>query len=151
MSDLKTVLPQLRFNADGLIPVIAQDATTKEVLMLAWMNTEALQQTVATGRATYWSRSRGELWRKGDTSGHQQFVQDISYDCDGDTILLAVKQLGAACHNGTRSCFETGKIAVPAAAPVTAEFENSEQVSGQLTAADRQAAGDGTQEGAEND
>lgn len=132
MSDIETVLPQLRFNTEGLIPVIAQDANTKEVLMLAWMNLQALQQTVATGRATYWSRSRGELWRKGDTSGHQQFVQDISYDCDGDTILLTVQQLGAACHNGTRSCFETGKITVQAASR-------------------QPAAADGTQEGAEND
>jgi len=91
---------------DGLIPVIAQDAETKEVLMLAYMNREAWEKTLQTGKATYWSRSRNVLWLKGETSGHVQLVKDIFIDCDDDTILLHVKQLGeAACHTGYKSCF----------------------------------------------
>lgn len=94
-----------KFNADGLIPAIAQDAATGDVLMLAWMNTDAFAATIETGRATYWSRSRQELWRKGDTSGHIQEVEDILIDCDQDTVLLKVRQTGAACHTGRQSCF----------------------------------------------
>ena len=91
---------------DGLIPVIAQDADTKEVLMLAYMNERAWEATVQTGKATYWSRSRNSLWLKGETSGHVQLVKDIFIDCDDDTILLLVSQLGdAACHTGYKSCF----------------------------------------------
>ena len=88
-----------------LIPAIAQDAQTGEVLMLAYMNLESLAQTLATGRATYWSRSRNELWVKGATSGHTQEVVSISLDCDGDALLLKVNQVGAACHTGDKSCF----------------------------------------------
>jgi phosphoribosyl-AMP cyclohydrolase len=88
-----------------LIPAIAQDATSGEVLMLAYMNTESLAQTLATGQATYWSRSRNELWVKGATSGHTQEVISISLDCDGDSLLLKVNQVGAACHTGDKSCF----------------------------------------------
>jgi phosphoribosyl-AMP cyclohydrolase len=88
-----------------LIPAIVQDSTTHEVLMLAYMNRAALTQTMETGRATYWSRSRNELWIKGATSGHFQDVQSISLDCDSDTILLQVIQTGAACHTGERTCF----------------------------------------------
>ena len=94
-----------RFNADGLIAAIAQDAATGEVLMLAWMNAEALRLTLETGQATYWSRSRGELWIKGETSGHRQKVVSIALDCDQDAVLLSVEQSGAACHTGRRSCF----------------------------------------------
>ena len=91
---------------DGLIPVIAQDADTKEVLMMAYMNEQAWEKTVETGKATYWSRSRNSLWLKGETSGHVQLVKDIFIDCDDDTILLMVSQIGeAACHTGYRSCF----------------------------------------------
>lgn len=91
---------------DGLLPAIAQDAETGEVLMLAWMNQEAYDETLRTGRACYWSRSRGKLWRKGEESGNWQEVQAIYVDCDQDTILLKVKQLGgAACHEGFKSCF----------------------------------------------
>ena len=90
----------------GLLPVIAQDHETGEVLMLAYMNQEAFEKTLATGKAHYWSRSRGKLWLKGETSGHVQMVKEILLDCDGDTILLKVEQLGgAACHKGYRSCF----------------------------------------------
>jgi len=88
-----------------LIPAIAQDAQTGEVLMLAYMNLESLAQTLATGRATYWSRSRSELWVKGATSGHTQEVVSISLDCDGDALLLKVNQVGAACHTGDKACF----------------------------------------------
>jgi phosphoribosyl-AMP cyclohydrolase len=89
----------------GLLPAIAQDADTREVLMVAWMNAEAYAETVRTGRAVYFSRSRGKLWRKGEESGHAQTVRAIYVDCDADTILLAVEQIGAACHEGYRSCF----------------------------------------------
>jgi phosphoribosyl-AMP cyclohydrolase len=88
-----------------LIPAIAQDATSGEVLMLAYMNHQSLALTLATGKATYWSRSRNELWEKGATSGHTQKVLSISIDCDGDALLLTVEQTGAACHTGDRSCF----------------------------------------------
>ena len=100
----KSVLAVLK-NPSDLIAAIAQDSTTHEVLMLAWMNQEALAQTIATGQATYWSRSRNELWVKGATSGHTQKVLAISLDCDGDALLLQVEQVGAACHTGSRNCF----------------------------------------------
>jgi phosphoribosyl-AMP cyclohydrolase len=90
---------------DGLLPAIAQDAETGEVLMLAWMNAQSFTETVATGQATYFSRSRGRLWRKGEESGHRQLVESIFVDCDADTILLKVRQTGPACHEGYRSCF----------------------------------------------
>lgn len=95
------------FNADGLVPAIVQQHDTREVLMLAWMNREALRQTLTTGRAVYWSRSRSELWRKGDTSGNIQTVVGARVDCDADTVLLLVDQTGVACHTGTRTCFDT--------------------------------------------
>jgi phosphoribosyl-AMP cyclohydrolase len=98
-------LDGLRFSADGLIPVIAQDAETNEVLMMAWANREALQRTLDEGRMVYWSRSRSELWRKGDTSGHAQHWTQLRVDCDADVILAAVHQDGAACHTGERTCF----------------------------------------------
>lgn len=99
-------LDALRFNDDGLIPAIAQDAATGLVLMMAWMNRESLEQTVRTGNAVYWSRSRQRLWRKGEESGHEQQVQSLRADCDGDTVLLQVIQKGGiACHTGRASCF----------------------------------------------
>jgi phosphoribosyl-AMP cyclohydrolase len=94
-----------KFDADGLVAAITQDADTGEVLMLAWMNAEALRLTLETGRAVYWSRSRGELWRKGDTSGHEQRVVEVRVDCDQDAVLLKIEQTGAACHTGRKSCF----------------------------------------------
>ena len=96
---------ELKFNENGLLPAVAQNFRNKEVLMLAYMNREALEKTLETGQAHYYSRSRGELWHKGATSGHYQNVKSIRYDCDGDTILLLVDQIGAACHTGNRSCF----------------------------------------------
>ena len=94
-----------RFDANGLVAVVAQQWDTGEVLMLAWMDAEALRRTRETGRATYWSRSRQEYWVKGDTSGNAQHVREIRLDCDGDAILLLVDQEGVACHTGRRSCF----------------------------------------------
>jgi phosphoribosyl-AMP cyclohydrolase len=96
---------QLKFDANGLIPAIVQEQKTGRVLMLAWMNRESLGKTVATGRTYFWSRSRRKLWMKGETSGHVQQVRDIAFDCDGDTLLIQVEQVGAACHEGYRSCF----------------------------------------------
>lgn len=94
------------FNIDGLVPAIAQDAATGDVLMMAWMNAESLAMTLREGRMVYWSRSRQELWRKGDTSGDRQFVREILIDCDGDTLLFKVEQEGkGACHTGERTCF----------------------------------------------
>jgi len=94
------------WNADGLAPAVAQDAESGEVLMLAWMNRESLERTLATGEATYWSRSRGALWKKGGTSGHVQRVREIRLDCDADAILLRVESVGGvACHTGRRRCF----------------------------------------------
>lgn len=94
-----------KLNSDGMVPVIAQDYETGEVLMLAYMNEEAYNTTVETGKMTYWSRSRNELWTKGLTSGHLQYVKSLTLDCDNDTILAKVSQIGAACHTGNRTCF----------------------------------------------
>jgi phosphoribosyl-AMP cyclohydrolase len=99
------VIDRLPFNADGLLPAIAQQYDSGEVLMLAWMNRVALEETLATGRVCYWSRSRQRLWRKGESSGQVQRLKDLRLDCDGDTILLLVDQSGPACHSGRRSCF----------------------------------------------
>ena len=96
---------KVTYNADGLVPAIAQCAETEEVLMLAWMNEEALRLTLAEKRGVYFSRSRQKLWRKGESSGHIQELVSAHLDCDGDTILLKVRQTGAACHTGARSCF----------------------------------------------
>ena len=99
------VLAAITFNADGLVPAIAQAEGTGEVLMMAWMNRDAELETLTTGRVCYWSRSRGGLWRKGETSGQVQRLKDFRVDCDGDTLLLLVEQDGVACHTGRRSCF----------------------------------------------
>lgn len=111
-----SVLDSLKWNADGLLPAIIQDATNGRVLMLAWMNRSALEKTLETNRTWFWSRSRQKYWMKGESSGHVQVVKDVSYDCDGDTVLIQVEQTGAACHEGYRSCFfrsfqEAGKTA----------------------------------------
>jgi len=106
------LLAAVQFNADGLVPAIAQHVGTGEVLMMAWMNKEALELTISTGAATYFSRSRHELWVKGATSGNTQRVISVAVDCDGDTLLITVDQTGAACHNGTRTCFDAVSIEV---------------------------------------
>jgi phosphoribosyl-ATP pyrophosphohydrolase/phosphoribosyl-AMP cyclohydrolase len=95
----------LKLNSDGMIPVVTQDYENNEVLMVAYMNQEALEKTLETGMMTYWSRSRNELWTKGLTSGHIQYVKELKIDCDNDTILAKVEQVGAACHTGNRTCF----------------------------------------------
>jgi phosphoribosyl-AMP cyclohydrolase len=120
------MLDTLSFDQNGLIPAIAQQHDSGEVLMLAWMNREAVAETLATGRVCYWSRSRGRLWRKGETSGQTQRLVDLRFDCDADALLLLVDQTGVACHTGRRSCFYTAirdgqaiEIATPIADPAT--------------------------------
>jgi len=99
------ILDAVAFNADGLVPAVAQQHDTGEVLMMAWMNGESIAETLETGRVCYWSRSRKSLWRKGETSGHVQTLREMRLDCDGDTLLLLVDQTGPACHTNRRSCF----------------------------------------------
>ena len=100
------VVARAAFGADGLIPAVVQQWDTLEVLMLAWMDAVALRRTLTEGRVTFWSRSRQEYWRKGDTSGHVQFVRSAALDCDLDAVLVKVEQIGAACHTGAHSCFD---------------------------------------------
>ena len=99
---------RLKRDASGLVCAVVQQFDTREVLMVGWMDDEALRRTLTQGRVTFWSRSRGEYWRKGDTSGPHQYVRSVSLDCDGDALLVQVDQVGAACHTGTRSCFQAG-------------------------------------------
>ena len=99
---------RLKRDASGLVCAVVQQFDTREVLMVGWMDDEALRRTLTQGRVTFWSRSRGEYWRKGDTSGHHQYVRSVSLDCDGDALLVQVDQVGVACHTGTRSCFQAG-------------------------------------------
>jgi len=107
MTTLDPQVAALLKDPNLLIPAVVQDVSSQEVLMLAYMNTESLELTLTTGKATYWSRSRSEIWVKGETSGHYQEVQSVSLDCDGDAVLLQVIQTGAACHTGERTCFHT--------------------------------------------
>ncbi len=100
------IADRLKRNADGLLPAIAQQYDTGEVLMLGWMDDEALHRTLTTGRCTYWSRSRQEYWVKGESSGHQQWVKSVALDCDADAILVKVDQIGGACHTGDRTCWD---------------------------------------------
>ena len=102
------MIDDLRFDERGLIPAVVQDAENGDVLMVAWMNRESLERTLQEGRTVFWSRSRRELWRKGETSGHVQHVEEIRVDCDADVVLVRVHQIGAACHTGERSCFYRG-------------------------------------------
>jgi phosphoribosyl-AMP cyclohydrolase len=106
LADPDAVLARVSFDDRGLIAAVAQQWDSGEVLMVAWMDAEALRLTLTTGRATYWSRSRKSLWVKGDTSGHVQHVREVRLDCDGDTVLVKVDQVGAACHTGDRTCFD---------------------------------------------
>lgn len=100
------VAARLKRDSNGLVAAIVQQMGSGEVLMLGWMDDEALRRTLAEGRVTFWSRSRGEYWRKGDTSGHEQHVRSVALDCDGDALLVTVEQVGAACHTGARTCFD---------------------------------------------
>jgi phosphoribosyl-AMP cyclohydrolase len=120
----EAVLSAIRFDGNGLVPAIAQQHDTGEVLMMAWMNAEAVRETLATGRVCYYSRSRDRLWRKGETSGQAQHLTELRVDCDGDTLLLLVHQDGVACHTGRRNCFFRAardgslvEIASPAVSP----------------------------------
>ena len=108
------VAARLKRDEHGLVAAIVQQHDSREVLMLGWMDDEALRRTLTSGRVTFWSRSRQEYWRKGDTSGHRQYVKSVSIDCDGDALLVAVDQVGAACHTGAHTCFDAGG-SVPAA------------------------------------
>ncbi|MET0725224.1 MAG: phosphoribosyl-AMP cyclohydrolase [Leifsonia sp.] len=119
-SGIDGVLARTRFNADGLLPAVIQQWDSKEVLMLGWMDAEALRRTLTEGRVTFWSRSRQEYWRKGDTSGHAQYVRGAALDCDGDTLLVQVEQIGAACHTGEHSCFDVDPLS-PVLATSTTE------------------------------
>jgi phosphoribosyl-AMP cyclohydrolase len=105
-----TILERIRFTDAGLVPAIIQQWDTREVLMMGWMDAEAFRRTRTEGRVTFWSRSRNEYWRKGDTSGHVQYVKAAALDCDGDTLLVTVDQIGAACHTGTRTCFDADQL-----------------------------------------
>ena len=111
MSELDpAVAARLKRSAEGLVPAVVQQHDTGEVLMLGWMDDEALARTLSTRRATYWSRSRQEYWVKGETSGHRQHVKEVRLDCDGDTLLVKVDQEGAACHSGDRTCFDADVV-----------------------------------------
>jgi len=107
---VEPVVARARFDAAGLLPAVIQDVDTKDVLMMGWMDAEALRRTLTEGRVTFWSRSRQEYWRKGDTSGHAQFVRAAALDCDDDALLVTVEQIGAACHTGARSCFDVDPL-----------------------------------------
>ncbi len=109
-TELAAILDRAKFSADGLLPAIIQQWDTGQVLMLGYMNREALSRTLIEGRVTFWSRSRREYWRKGDTSGHAQFVRGAALDCDADTLLVQVEQIGVACHTGARSCFDVDPL-----------------------------------------
>lgn len=117
------IAARLKRNSDGLLPAIIQDATTHEVLMLGYMNDQALHMSLTTGRAWYWSRSRGEYWRKGDTSGNVQHVVSVALDCDADTLLVKVHQHGPACHTGTPTCFTDRELLVTGIEHTTAHMK----------------------------
>ena len=109
-AELEDVLARARFDANGLLPAIIQQWDSREVLMLGYMDVEALRRTLSEGRVTFWSRSRQEYWRKGDTSGHSQYVKGAALDCDSDTLLVQVEQIGAACHTGAHACFDVDPL-----------------------------------------
>jgi phosphoribosyl-AMP cyclohydrolase len=112
-----SVAARLTRDADGLVAAVVQQHDTGEVLMVGWLDDEALHRTLTTGRATYWSRSRQEYWRKGDTSGNAQLVREVRLDCDGDALLIKVDQVGVACHTGDRSCFDAAVLLAPTPSP----------------------------------
>ncbi|MBN9632292.1 MAG: phosphoribosyl-AMP cyclohydrolase [Actinobacteria bacterium] len=120
MTATDDVIGRIRFNDAGLVPAVIQQWDSREVLMMGWMDAEAVRRTLGEGRVTFWSRSRQEYWRKGDTSGHVQYVKGAALDCDGDTLLVTVDQIGAACHTGTRTCFDADVLE-----PVVADAESA--------------------------
>jgi phosphoribosyl-AMP cyclohydrolase len=109
-TEVEAVVARAAFDADGLLPAIIQQHDTRDVLMLGYMDAEALRRTLTEGRVTFWSRSRQEYWRKGDTSGHRQYVKGAALDCDGDTLLVQVEQIGPACHTGAHACFDVDPL-----------------------------------------
>jgi phosphoribosyl-AMP cyclohydrolase len=109
-TDVEAILGRVAFDAKGLVPAIIQEEGSKDVLMVGYMDNEALRRTLTEGRVTFWSRSRGEYWRKGDTSGNRQYVRGAALDCDGDAVLLSVQQVGPACHTGSHSCFDVDPL-----------------------------------------
>ncbi len=115
--EAQAVAERARFAADGLLPAIVQEQGSKDVLMLGYMDAEALRRTLTEGRVTFWSRSRQEYWRKGDTSGHVQYVRAAALDCDGDTLLVTVEQVGPACHTGAHACFDVDPLEPTLGAP----------------------------------
>jgi phosphoribosyl-AMP cyclohydrolase len=117
MSEVDEVVARATFDAQGLLPAVIQQHDTREVLMLGYMDAEALRRTLTTGRVTFWSRSRQEYWRKGDTSGNVQYVRGAALDCDGDTLLVQVEQVGPACHTGAHSCFDVDPLDPAQGAP----------------------------------
>jgi phosphoribosyl-AMP cyclohydrolase len=123
MTGMDEVIGRIRFTDAGLVPAIIQQWDSREVLMMGWMDAEAVRRTLTEGRVTFWSRSRQEYWRKGDTSGHVQYVKGAALDCDGDTLLVTVDQVGAACHTGTRACFDADVLS-----PVVGGVETDELV-----------------------
>ncbi|WP_295117868.1 phosphoribosyl-AMP cyclohydrolase [uncultured Leifsonia sp.] len=120
MTAADEVIGRIRFSDAGLVPAVIQQWDSREVLMMGWMDAEAVRRTLTEGRVTFWSRSRREYWRKGDTSGHVQYVKGAALDCDGDTLLVTVEQIGAACHTGTRTCFDADVLE-----PVVADSEGA--------------------------
>ena len=120
MTATDDVIGRIRFNDAGLVPAVIQQWDSREVLMMGWMDAEAVRRTLGEGRVTFWSRWRQEYWRKGDTSGHVQYVKGAALDCDGDTLLVTVDQVGAACHTGTRTCFDADVLE-----PVVADAESA--------------------------
>ncbi|HEY3911980.1 MAG TPA: phosphoribosyl-AMP cyclohydrolase [Stellaceae bacterium] len=138
---IERALGEIRFDRDGLVPAMAQQYDTGEILMLAWMNRDAVRATLSEGRACYWSRSRAQLWRKGETSGQVQKLRELRLDCDGDAVLLLVDQPGVACHTGRRSCFfrawREGSWAVIAAPQIPPELLYPERPAGASAAADK--------------
>ena len=121
---------RLRRNPDNLVSAVVQQWDTREVLMVGWMDDEALHRTLTSGRVTFWSRSRQEYWRKGDTSGHVQWVKSVALDCDGDALLVTVDQVGAACHTGDRTCFDAdrlGAVTGPVLTPPDNQTDSSKE------------------------
>ncbi len=134
---VEPVVARARFDASGLLPAIIQDADSRDVLMMGWMDEEALRRTLTEGRVTFWSRSRQEYWRKGDTSGHAQFVRAAALDCDDDALLVTVEQIGAACHTGAHSCFDVDPLSPATASSTDAGSDGADPDSDSAAEADR--------------
>ncbi len=126
-AEVDAVVAGARFAADGLLPAIIQEDSTRDVLMLGYMNAEALRRTLSEGRVTFWSRSRNEFWRKGDTSGHYQYVRTAALDCDADALLVTVHQVGPACHTGAHACFDVAPLRPTVVSAETTDIESARE------------------------